>query len=80
MKKAIRNITLFAMQTVGLSYLNSVKADPPLPPGYGTTGNQNPTPEGGSAPIDGGFGFLIALGIGFGARKFYKINKVALIE
>jgi len=80
MKKAIRNLTLFAMLTVGLSYLNSVKADPPLPPGYGTTGNQNPTPEGGSAPIDGGLSFLIGLGIAFGARKFYKANKITLIE
>ncbi|MCX6257560.1 MAG: hypothetical protein NTW49_06670 [Bacteroidia bacterium] len=79
MKKSVRIIVLLAILTVSLSYLNSVKADPPLPPGYGTNGNGgNPTPNGGSAPIDGGLSFLIALGLGFGARKYYKENKIIL--
>jgi hypothetical protein len=45
--------------------------EPPHPPttGHGISGNQSP---GGTAPVDGGLGILIALGFAFGTRKFIK--------
>jgi hypothetical protein len=45
--------------------------EPPHPPttGHGVKGNQNP---GNSAPLDGGIGLLIAMGIAYGIRKSNK--------
>jgi hypothetical protein len=49
-------------------------ADPPPPPGSGGTapgGGQTPV----GAPIDGGFGILLALGLAYGGRKLYDVYK-----
>jgi hypothetical protein len=50
--------------------------DPPGPPGGGG-GNPGagggPTPVG--APIDGGLGILLALGLGYGGKKLYDARK-----
>jgi len=47
---------------------------PPPPPGQpGAPGNNGQTPVG--APIDGGLGVLLALGLGYGGYKIYKIKK-----
>jgi len=47
---------------------------PPPPPGQTGGG-----PGGGSvpvgAPIDGGLGILLALGIGYGGKKIYDVRK-----
>jgi hypothetical protein len=45
-------------------------ADPPGPPplGHGSSGNQ-------TAPLDGGLSILLALGVGYGARKFSQARK-----
>lgn len=47
-------------------------ADPPPPPGGGGPGGGG-TPVG--APIDGGLGILLALSVGYGGWKIYKISK-----
>jgi len=52
-----------------LAFAKHVNAqEPPHPPtsGHGINGNQNP---GSSAPLDGGTGIIIALGIAYGFRK-----------
>jgi len=54
-------------------------ADPPPPPGQTGGGpGGGPTPVG--APIDGGLGILIALGIGYGGLKIYRLYKERMVE
>jgi hypothetical protein len=49
-------------------------ADPPPPPGAsGAAPGGGQTPVG--APIDGGLGILLALGLGYGGRKLYDARK-----
>lgn len=50
-------------------------SDPPGPPGSGgQAGNGGGvTPVG--APIDGGLGILLALGLGYGGKKLYNARK-----
>ena len=50
--------------------------NPPPPPGGGHGGGGNSQ----GAPIDGGMGILIALGVGYGVWKLYKIRKKNLPE
>jgi hypothetical protein len=49
---------------------------PPAPPGSGQPGS---TQGGGQAPvgapIDGGIGILLALGLGYGGKKLYTARK-----
>lgn len=45
---------------------------PPPPPGGGGPGGGG-TPVG--APIDGGLGILLALGLGYGGMKLYQAKK-----
>jgi hypothetical protein len=45
---------------------------PPPPPGGGGPGGGG-TPVG--APIDGGLGILLALGLGYGGMKLYQSKK-----
>ena len=62
-------IAIFALPLISLP-------DPPGPPGSGGT---NPGNGGGSAPvgapIDGGLGILLALGLGYGSKKLYDSRK-----
>lgn len=52
--------------------------DPPPPPGgHGQQGNQQP---GGGAPVGGGIGILVALGVGYGLRKWYVAKRKRLLE
>jgi hypothetical protein len=75
MKQTIKIIicscALFALFLI-MPYSNA--QEPPHPPttGHGVNGNQSP---GGTAPIDGGLGILIALGVAFGTRKLIKEKK-----
>lgn len=73
MKKLRALIVILAM--IGLPLL-SIADDPvpPPPPGYpGAPGNNGQTPVG--APIDGGVGVLLVLGLGYGGYKLYRLNK-----
>jgi hypothetical protein len=48
--------------------------EPPHPPtvGHGSKGNQAPA----GAPIDGGLGLLISLGLAYGIKKSRGISKI----
>jgi len=72
MKKLFRKILILTV--VFFSFSLITLADPPGPPAPGGT----PVGSGGTpvgAPIDGGLGILLAMGIGYGARKFYQARK-----
>lgn len=74
MKKIIKSLAFLVFLTCGLLSSISLYADPPNPPGgHGSTNNGTPGPIGG--PIDGGLGFLLALGGAYGARKIYTVRK-----
>ena len=52
----------------------AVMADgPPPPPGNPGSGGGGGGPVG--APIDGGLGILLAMGVAYGGRKFYQARK-----
>jgi len=56
----------------------SQNGDPPPPPGdHGQNGNQ---PPGGGAAIGGGVLILMALGAGYGAKKWYDKRKQELAD
>ena len=62
-------LAIFALPLVSLP-------DPPGPPGSGAPGSTQgggQTPVG--APIDGGFGILLALGLGYGGKMLYNARK-----
>jgi len=62
-------LAIFALPLISLP-------DPPGPPGSGTPGSNQGggvTPVG--APIDGGLGILLALGLGYGGKKLYNARK-----
>jgi len=73
MKKLRALIVLLAM--IGLPLLTIAdEPGPPPPPGHpGAPGNSGQTPVG--APIDGGIGILLALGMGYGGYKLYRLRK-----
>ena len=49
----------------------------PPPPDHGSEGTQN---QGGRAPIGSGLAILLALGAGYGAKKYYDGRKKKLLE
>lgn len=72
MKKIKLVLTLIAI--VALPFISL--PDPPGPPGSGKPGSelgggQNPV----GAPIDGGLGILLALGLGYGGKMLYNARK-----
>jgi hypothetical protein len=68
MKKII--VQLVLVIGLSLSSMTLLAQGPPPPPGdHGETTNQD---AGGSAPIGGGLGILLALGAAYGGRKIYK--------
>ncbi|MBK7212172.1 MAG: hypothetical protein IPH88_02505 [Bacteroidales bacterium] len=69
MKRNLYIILSFAiLLSLSVGSKSLMAQEPPHPPttGHGTHGNQNP---GGTAPIDGGLGIIIALGLAYGTRK-----------
>jgi hypothetical protein len=49
--------------------------DPPGPPGSGTGQGNGGGPNPVGAPVDGGLGILLALGLGYGGKKLYNARK-----
>lgn len=73
MKTNFAKILVIALLAIGSFVSVAVNAQaPPPPPDAGGAGGS--TPMGGSAPLDGGLGLLIALGIGFGTKKVYALK------
>lgn len=72
MKKSIKTTITLLIILSGIAFTQlSSSAQPPAPPSSGSNGGSN-TPMGGAAPIDGGIVFLLAAGIGYGAKKVYN--------
>jgi hypothetical protein len=69
--KKVRAIFILAL-FFALPLINLADGPPPPPGGGGGPGGGG-TPVG--APIDGGLGILLALGLGYGAFKIYKLKK-----
>ena len=76
LKKAL-GITILCI-IFGLFTITAFSQGPgaPPPPGHGETENV----PGGGAPIGGGLVILLALGAGYGAKKYYDIKKKKLLE
>jgi hypothetical protein len=72
--KRSKYILLTAVFVISLLSLTiSVNAqEPPHPPttGHGAKGNQSPP----GAPLDGGIGILLALGLAYSTRKSKRLN------
>jgi hypothetical protein len=73
MKKHIKTVLAISVLLTGLALSQVSLAQPPSPPASGNNGGSY-TPMGGTAPIDGGIIFLLAAGLGYGARKVYNIR------
>jgi hypothetical protein len=75
----MKNVTkafVFLLLFTGLTAI-SLFADPPEapnPPNPGGTPVGNGDPVG--APLDGGVGFLLILGVGYGVKKIYSLKKL----
>ena len=65
--------------SLGLFTVTSFAQGPgaPPPPDHGDIGNQK---QGGGAPIGSGLAILLALGAGYGAKKYYDIRKKNLLD
>ena len=73
--KAKKIITLvIILLTITLSYPQQSRADDPpvLPSAHASNNDEEP---GGGAPISGGIGFLVVMGVAYGTRKFFKQGK-----
>ena len=73
----MKRILIIILLFFSLCHPSYLIADGPPPPPGGTTGDGS-TNTGGNAngaPIDGGLGILLAMGIAYGGRKLYKARK-----
>lgn len=65
-------LVLFAIMALPLFSLSDTPPPPPNGAGTGGPGGGG-TPVG--APIDGGMGILLALGLAYGGKKLYTMRK-----
>lgn len=79
MKKSTNKTTLLAA-TLFLGLFLGAQTPPPPNGNRGNPDQGGNTPVGGGAPIGGGVALLIALGMGYGAKKVYDYRKRSLIE
>ncbi len=76
MKKLIKYIVIVIFLATAPMFMNA--QTPPHPNGGGAPGGGN-TPVGGGAPIGGGLIIMLALGIGYGAKRIFD-SRSRLIE
>jgi len=82
----MKNIIKILIAAFLLSFGISTWAQaPPPPPGNAQTGGGgSPGPIGGNnpagAPIDGGPGILMAIGLAYGIKKLYQVRKIKTIQ
>lgn len=74
MKTYLKTLIVAAVLTLSTSILLAQGPPPPPPPGGHGSGGHEP-PFGGTSPIEGGLGILIALGVAYGAGKTYFMRK-----
>lgn len=70
--KAFKKISILTVIVICFLPLSNVFAGGPPPPPTGGGAGCWPPP---CVPIDGGISFLIAAGIGLGAKKLYNLRK-----
>jgi len=75
MKNLIKILFIAALVSCGISVWSQA---PPSPPGNPSTGGGGGGPVG--APIDGGLGILIAMGVAYGGKKYYQARKKTAVE
>lgn len=75
--KTFIKILILAFFAFNIQLLSAQAPPPPPPGGTGGTTNQ-PADSGGGAPIGGGLGILLSLGLAYGATK--AISKNSEIE
>lgn len=73
MKRIILKTITAVIFTLGLLSTLPTQGQPPPPPpsGHGDEGNQT----AGNAPINGGLGILLVLGVAYGGKKVYDLRK-----
>ena len=76
MKKILSSLLVAAF--VCLSFMALAQAPPPPPGNPSSGGGGGGGPVG--APIDGGLGILLAMGVAYGGKKLYKARKVKEIK
>ena len=69
MKKIIKHIVIILFLATGPLLMQA--QTPPHPNGGGGPGSGN-TPVGGGAPIGGGLIIMLALGIGYSAKRIFE--------
>jgi hypothetical protein len=79
MKKTLRKLILVVSITGAGALINNSFAQP-RPGDPGTPGGGGGGPIGGSAPIGSGLVMLLAMGLGYGAKKVYDARKAHLNE
>ncbi|MBL7104406.1 MAG: hypothetical protein ISS18_08750 [Bacteroidales bacterium] len=75
MKKVIKLLVVTAFFLTAPLFM--MAQNPPHPNGGSAPGSGN-TPVGGGAPIGGGLIIMLALGMGYGARKIYDARRKVL--
>lgn len=71
--KKFSPITLLIIILLTSNPAHSQGGGPPPPPdNHGVTGN---TDAGGGAPIDGGIGILLTLGVAYGGNKLNRMRR-----
>jgi hypothetical protein len=78
MKKIRSFIAILALISLPVLSFSDNPGPPPPPGGGGAGPGGGGTPVG--APIDGGLGILIALGLGYGGMKLYNTRKEKAVE
>ena len=70
----IKTIRLFSIIFI-LSLSYPLTSQPPAPPDSNSSNNSSNKLNGGAAPLGGGLFVLLTLGVAYGGRKLYKLNK-----
>lgn len=79
MKKTIRQFILVVSIISAAAFFNTLDAQPkPGDPGIGGGAGGGSKPIGGSAPVGSGLVMLLAMGLGYGAKKVYEARKELL--
>ena len=71
MKKIKNLFVILAFVSLPLLTIGDPPGPPPPPGGGGPGGGGTPV----GAPVDGGIGLLLALGLGYGGMKLYQFKK-----
>ncbi|MEI8006485.1 MAG: hypothetical protein WCI48_09770 [Bacteroidota bacterium] len=72
--KIVTRLIRFSFLLLFIAIAAKTYSDPPPPPGNPSGGGGGGGPVG--APIDGGLGILLSMGVVYGGRKYYQARKM----